>query len=351
MMTDLPHVAELNERSREVLRLVVEEFVETGEPIGSRTLSKRLSTGISPATIRNVLSDLEDIGLLFAPHTSAGRLPTDNGLRLFVDGLLEMGNISDEERQHIKTQCAAAGRSTTQILEEASGLVSGLSNCASFVVAPKTEARLKHIEFVNLGPGRALAIMVDEKGMVENRLIELPPGILPSSLIEAGNYLSSRMVGRNLSEATSDIENEIAQNKTKLDLLSSKVVEAGLATWGNAKANDGVLIVRGQSHLLDDISGLAELEKIRSLFQALETKDTLIKLLSAAQGGDGIQIFIGSENEMFTHTGCSMVISPYTDDEKQIVGAIGVIGPTRMNYARIVPMVDYTSRIVGRLLR
>jgi heat-inducible transcriptional repressor len=351
MMTGLPHLAELNERSREVLRLVVEEFVETGEPIGSRTLSKRLASGISPATIRNVLSDLEDIGLLFAPHTSAGRLPTDNGLRLFVDGLLEMGNISDEERQHIKTQCAAAGRSVTQILEEASGLISGLSNCASFVVAPKTEARLKHIEFINLGPGRALAILVDEKGMVENRLIELPPGILPSSLIEAGNYLSARMVGRNLSETTTDIENDIAQNKTQLNQLSSKVVEAGLATWGNSTASDGVLIVRGQSHLLDDISGLAELEKIRNLFQVLETKETLIKLLSAAQGGDGIQIFIGAENEMFTHTGCSMVISPYTDDEKQIVGAIGVIGPTRMNYARIVPMVDYTSRIVGRLLR
>ena len=343
-------ITELNDRSREILRLVVEAFVDTGAPVGSRTLSRQLSEGVSPATIRNVLADLEELGLLYAPHVSAGRLPTDAGLRMFVDGLLEVGNLTKEERSIIKAQCTSNGRSIDQVLEEASTMMSGLSRCAGLVMAPKTDAKLKHIEFVSLGPGRALVVMVTEEGLVENRVIDLPPGVSPSILVEAGNFLAAKLVGRTLPDAQGEIEKEIAANRAAIDELSSKVVEAGLATWSEA-SGDGVLIVRGQANLLNDVSGMGDLENIRALFAALETKENLMRLLDLTQGADGVQIFVGAENELFSLTGCSLIISPYKNSKQQIVGAIGVVGPTRMNYARIIPMVDYTADVVGRLLR
>ncbi len=344
-------ITELNNRSREVLRLVVESYVETGSPVGSRTLSKRLSQHISPATIRNVLADLEEYGLLYAPHVSAGRLPTDAGMRLFVDGILEVGNLSEEERIQIEAQCKTNGASYNQVLEQAGSLMSGLSSCAGLVVAPKTEQqRLKHVEFVSLGPGRAIVVMVTEEGHVENRVLDLPVGVTPSSLIEAGNYLSAKLIGKNLNEAKNLIETEIKSNKTAIDEISTKLVEAGLATWSNT-SGDGVLIVRGQSNLLQDVNAIGDLENIRTLFTALETKENLLRLVDLTQDADGVQIFIGAENELFSMTGCSMVISPYRNSEEQIIGTIGVVGPTRMNYARIIPMVDYTAKVVGDLLR
>ena len=344
-------ITDLNDRSREVLRLVVESFVETGEPVGSRTLSKKLTQHLSPATIRNVLADLEEYGLLYAPHVSAGRLPTDAGLRLFVDGILEIGNLSDEERHSIQAQCAAKGSTYDQVLEQAGSLMSGLSACAGLVVAPKTEQqKLKHVEFVSLGPGRALVVMVTEEGHVENRVLDLPVGVTPSILVEAGNYLSAKLIGQSLSEARKTIETEIKSNKAAIHDLSSKLVEAGLAQWSEA-TNDGTLIVRGQSNLLQDVQALGDLENIRTLFTALETKENLLKLVDLTQDADGVQIFIGAENELFSVTGCSMIISPYKNSEEQIIGTIGVVGPTRMNYGRIIPMVDYTAKVVGELLR
>ncbi len=343
-------ITELNERSREILRHVVEAYVETGEPVGSRTLSRRLGLSLSPATIRNVMSDLEEFGLLYAPHTSAGRLPTEQGLRLFVDGILQVGALTKDERTSIDSQCKVSGRNMPQVLEEASALLSGLSHCAGLVVAPKQDLRLKHIEFVNLGPGRALVVMVDEHGGVENRVIDLPLGMPASSLVEASNFMASKLVGRTLSEARKEILDEIRNQKTRLDELTAKVVEAGLATWSDNSGSSGVLIVRGQANLLEDVNAIADLEHIRALFEALETKEALIKLLDAADLGEGVQIFIGAENALFTLAGASMIIAPYANSEERLVGAIGVIGPTRMNYGRIIPMVDYTAKLISRLL-
>ena len=346
-------ISELNERSRAILRLVVEAYVETGEPVGSRTLSRRLNIKLSPATVRNTMADLEELGLLYAPHTSAGRLPTEAGLRLFVDGLLEVGNLTEAERKEIEAQCAASGRSFNQVLEEVSSLLSGLSHCAGLVMAPKTEAKLRHIEFVSLGPGRALVVLVTEDGLVENRIIDVPVGLPPSALVEATNYLSSKLVGRTLDEARAEVRREAEAQRAEVDELTKKVVQDGLAVWskpGEEATSGGVLIVRGQANLLDDVNALADLEHIRALFQVLETKDALLRLLDATEGAEGVQIFIGSDNELFSLAGCSMVIAPFTTGGEQIVGAIGVVGPTRINYARIIPMVDYTAKLVSRLI-
>lgn len=342
-------IGELNERSREVFREIVEAFVLTGEPVGSRTLSRRLPHSLSPATIRNVMADLEEMGLLESRHTSAGRLPTDAGLRLFVDGLLEIGELTSDERQVIEAQCAAQGTTLSQALNEATTVMSGLAGCAGLVIAPKTDRPLKHIEFVNLGDGRALVVLMTEDGIVENRLIDLPVGTPPSALIEAGNYLNARLVGRTVDEAVRNITSEIEDRRARIDVITTRLVETGLATW-TGEATTGSLIVKGQSHLLDDIAAMSDLERVRNLFEALETQELTVRLLDLTRTGDGVQIFIGSENTLFDMTGCSMIVAPFTDKTSTVVGAIGVIGPTRINYSRIIPIVDYTARVVGRLI-
>jgi heat-inducible transcriptional repressor len=338
---------DLNKRAREILRLIVDAYVETGEPVGSRAISRKLGMSLSPATIRNVMADLEEVGLLHAPHTSAGRLPTDAGLRLFVHGLLQVGHLSDDERNTINGRASAAGRSLPEMLGEATAVLSGLSGCTGLVIAPKTDQPLKHLEFVNLGPGRTLIVMVTEDGVVENRVIETPLGIPAASLVMASNYLSSRLIGRTIDEGRAAILAEIETARTQLDALTAGLVEAGLAI---RSIGTDQLIVRGQSNLLDDIGGRADVARIRALFEALETKDSMLKLLEAANRAEGVQIFIGSENDLFAHAGCSMIITPYMNSREQVVGAIGVIGPTRLNYARIIPMVDYTAKVISRLL-
>ncbi len=346
-------ITELNERSREILRHIVDSYLESGEPIGSRTLSKRLNLDLSPATIRNVMADLEDSGLLYSPHTSAGRLPTDAGLRLFVDGILEIGNLTEDERQSIDIQCAGSPHSLEGLLEDATSALSGLSRCASLVLAPKTRSPLRYIEFVNLSPGRALVVLVTESGIVENRVIQTPRGMPPSGLVEATNYLSARLVGRTLSEAYEEIIAELDSHRAELDELTARVVESGLAMWagdGAGGGQQGSLIIRGQAHLLEDVTAVADLEKIRALFTALETKEEMLKLLSLTDTAEGVQIFIGADNTLFNLAGCSMIVGPYKNAEETIIGAIGVIGPTRMNYAHIIPMVDYTSKLISRLL-
>ena len=340
-------VADLNTRSREIFRQIVDAYLETGEPVGSRTVSRKLSTTLSPATIRSVMADLEEAGLLYAPHASAGRLPTEHGLRLFVHGLLEIGDLGEQERSSIEGQCSTAGRNLAEVLEDATTALSGLSSCAGLVIAPKTDRPLKHIEFVNLAPGRALVVLVTADGLVENRVIEVPVGLPASSLMMASNYLAARLVGRTLAEARAAITVEIDQHRSQLDTLTEQVVEAGLATWGGTS---GTLIVKGPAQLLNNVQALEDLERIRGLFEALETRETMVRLLDAANQAEGVQIFIGSENTLFSHTGCSMIIAPYKDSGQQIVGAVGVIGPTRVNYARIVPLVDYTANVVGKLL-
>ncbi|MFM2129715.1 MAG: heat-inducible transcription repressor HrcA [Pseudomonadota bacterium] len=343
-------IQELNERSREILREVVETYVQTGEPVGSRTISRRIGLGLSPASIRNVMADLQEAGLLYSPHTSAGRLPTEAGLKLFVNGILELGGLAESDRKDIESQCAAAGKSLEEALAEATRALSGLSQCASLVLAPKTESPLKHIEFVKLNEGRALVVIVTESGTVENRLIEIPLGIPPSALVEAGNYLTRRLAGRTVAEARAEILREVESHRAQLDNLASELVERGLAQWSGGTLPQGYLIVRGQANLLGSITALEDLERVRELFNALEQKETLARLLDLTQTGEGVQIFIGADNNLFRNAGCSMIVAPFLNSSEHIVGAIGVIGPTRMNYARIVPMVDYTSRLVGRLI-
>jgi heat-inducible transcriptional repressor len=341
-------VAELSERAREVLRLVVEGYVETGEPVGSRALTRKLSETLSPATIRNIMADLQDVGLLYAPHTSAGRLPTDAGLRLFVNGLLEIGNISEEERESIEARCSAVGRSVTEALEQATTLLSGLSRCAGVVMAPKTEQPLKHIEFVNLGPGRALVVTVTQSGHVENRLIDVPLGMPASTMAEASNYLNARLTGRTFEEARRLILEDLKLKRAELNDLTARVIESGLATWAGEPGS--ALIVRGQARLLEDITAIEDLERVRGLFDALERGESFVRLLELANVASGVQIFIGADNPLFANTGCSMVVAPFRDSQERILGAIGVIGPTRLNYARIIPLVDYTARTIGRLV-
>ncbi len=344
-------LVETDQRSREIFRQIVDGYLTTGEPVGSRNIARLLPMALSPATVRNVMTDLEMAGLIYAPHTSAGRLPTERGLRFFVDAMMEVGNLTTEERSRIEAQIrvAASNRNLDQTLTEASALLSGLSRGAGVVVTTKADVRLKHIEFVRLDPARALVVLVSEDGTVENRLLALPPGLPASALSEAANFLNARILGKTLAELRGEIGGQRALMERELDVLTARLVESGIATQAGP-GSDRHLIVRGQANLLDDLRAQEDLERIRMLFGDLETQTDVIDLLTRAEDGDGVRIFIGSENKLFSMSGSSMVAAPFRDAEQRIVGVVGIIGPTRLNYARIVPMVDYTAKVVGRLL-
>jgi len=345
------NLRQLNERSREIFKRIVETYLETGEPVGSRNLSRALPMTLSPASVRNVMSDLESLGLIYAPHTSAGRLPTQTGLRMFVDGLLEIGDITEAERNAIESRMAAGGRrrGIDDFLAEAGEMLSGLSRCAGVVLAEKQSKTLRQVEFVNLGQGKALAVLVGEDGDVENRIVTLPEGLPLTSLNEATNYINARIGGLTLAEARSRIEAEIEARRAQLDELTACIVTDGLATWAGDSADRQSLIVCGHAHLLEDVKAMEDLERVRLLFEDLDAKKDLIQLLGLAERADGVRIFIGSENKLFSLSGSALIVSPFEDSEQRIVGVLGVIGPTRLNYARIIPMVDYTARLLGRL--
>ncbi|MFN3891067.1 MAG: heat-inducible transcriptional repressor HrcA [Beijerinckiaceae bacterium] len=346
-------LAAMNERSREIFRLLVESYLATGEPVGSRNLSRLLPMTLSPASVRNVMQDLEESGLIFAPHTSAGRLPTELGLRFFVDSILEIGDVAAEERARIEAQVRASGsgQSMEDLLAEASSLLSGLSRGAGVVLTSKDNVGLKQIEFVRLEPDKALAVLVAENGAVENRILNIPRDLPASALVEAANYLNARIRGRTLAELRQDIETSRAAAEKELDQLTARLVDAGLASWTGPQGSTQQLIVRGQANLLEDLRAVEDLERIRLLFEDLETKKDVIDLLARAETGEGVRIFIGSENKLFSLSGSSMIAAPFRDANQKIVGVVGVIGPTRLNYARIVPMVDYTAKVVSRLVR
>jgi len=345
-------LAQLNERSREIFRQIVETYLMTGEPVGSRNISRLLPTSLSPASVRNVMQDLEILGLIQAPHTSAGRLPTELGLRFFVDAMLEVGDLSGEDRNTIDAQIRASRTNTFEgVLTEATALLSGLSRGAGVVVTTKRDPRLKHIEFVRLEPTRALVVLVGEDGTVENRILEIPIGLPSSALIEATNYLNARLQGRTIADLQAGMRAMLEAGRAELDGLTARVVADGLASWsGGGNGLPQQLIVRGQANLLEDLRVAEDLERIRLLFADIEAKKDLIDLLGRAEAADGVRIFIGSENKLFSLSGSSMVAAPFHDEHQRIVGVLGVIGPTRLNYARVVPMVDYTARVVGRLL-
>jgi heat-inducible transcriptional repressor len=343
-------LAQLNERSRDIFRQIVESYLATGEPVGSRNVSRLISVPLSPASVRNVMQDLEQLGLIYAPHTSAGRLPTEMGLRFFVDALMQVGDLSERDRHSIEGQVAAAGKSVESVLNEVPGLLSGLTHAAGVVLTAKSNLRLKHIEFVRLEPERALVVLVGEDSQVENRVLNLPIGLPTSALTEATNFLNARLRGKTLAEARVELEKALEAARAELDQLTQRIVADGLASWSGGDSDDRKLIVRGHANLLDDLRALEDLERVRHLFDDLETKRGVIDLLGRAERAEGMRIFIGSENKLFSLSGSSTIVAPYHDSTGRIVGVIGVIGPTRLNYARVIPTVDYTAKVVSRLL-
>lgn len=344
-----PPLAELDERAREIFRRVVETYLQTGEPVGSRTISKA-GVQLSPASIRNTMQDLTALGLLGAPHVSAGRLPTHAGLRLFVDGLLEVGDLAAEERRDIEARLGSRGRNLEEALNEASAILSGLAGGAGVVVTPVRDAGVKHVEFVALGGDQALAIMVFEDGAVENRLMRLSAGVTPSALQEASNFLNARLRGRTLGEARAEVRGELERARRQLDETAARLVEDGLAAWGGGDASDRALIVRGRANLLGDAQALADLERVRMLFDDLEQKEQLISLLDNVREAQGVRIFIGAETQLFSLSGSAVIAAPYMTGDQRVLGAIGVIGPARLNYARVIPLVDYTARVLGQVM-
>lgn len=344
-------LAQMNDRSREVFRRVVEGYLDTGEPVGSRTLTRSLSEQVSAATIRNVMQDLEFLGLLSSPHVSAGRIPTQLGLRMFVDGLLEVSDLENDDRVKLDASLGSNSDDVGGLLDQIGSALSGVTHGASLVLTPKHEAPLKHIEFVSLAQNRALVVIVFADGHVENRLFTPPPGQTPSSMREAANFVNALSEGRTLSELRTAITDEIARRRQELDTLAADLIEAGTAIWDTPDDQSARLIVRGRANLLgEEGAEEADLIRIRQLFDDLERKRDIAQFLDLTEKGDGVRIFIGSENKLFSLSGSSLVVSPYMNADRKIVGAVGVIGPTRLNYGRIVPIVDYTAQLVGKIL-
>jgi heat-inducible transcriptional repressor len=343
-----PPITELNERAREIFRMVVEGYLETGQPIGSKTLSGDRGLNLSPASIRSVLADLEQLGLLAAPHTSAGRMPTDSGLRIFVDGMMRVAEPTARERAAIEERLSEPGP-IEHALEATSTILSDISGAAGMVMVPTREQKLAQFNLVNLGQGRALAVLVGEDGGVENRIVEIEGDFSPSALEQVSNYVTAHLGGRTLAEAEKAMRSEISSGKSQLDQVSSDLVERGLAVWSEDAARRPVLIVRGQANLLDE-AAMGDIERVRMLIEDLESKQSVAELLEGALEANSTRIFIGSENRLFALSGSSVIASPYRDRDGRVIGVLGVIGPTRLNYARVVPMVDLTARSLGKLL-
>ena len=341
---------DMNDRSREVFRRVVEGYLANGDPVGSRTLTRDFSEKVSAATIRNVMQDLEYMGLLGSPHVSAGRIPTQMGLRMFVDGMIEIGDPSETDREKIDATMGSNATDVGGLLDRIGSALSGVTHGASLVLTPKHEAPIKHIEFVSLSQERALVVLVFSDGHVENRLFTPPPGQTPSSMREAANFLNALVEGKTITELQRTIGNEIAQRRQEIDILAQQLVESGLALWQGEDEATERLIVRGRSNLLSEDGEGEDLARIRNLFDDLERKRDIAEFLDLAEGGEGVRIFIGSENKLFSLSGSSLVVSPYMNADRKVIGAVGVIGPTRLNYGRIVPIVNYTAQLVGKLI-
>ncbi len=343
-----PTLPDLTNRAREIFRLVVEGYIANGQPVGSKALAGPGGVNLSPASIRSVLQELQDAGLLAAPHISAGRMPTDVGLRMFVDGIMQVAEPSAAERAQIERGLVSGG-TIENALAAASSALSELSAGAAVVMVPRREPRLVQLSFVPLSPVRALAVLVGEDGGIENRVIELPEPVSVSALEEAGNYLTSRLRGRTLAEAVAVVRSEIAGERSALDTASSDLVQRGLAVWSTDAAQRPVLVVRGQANLLDD-AALQDIERVRQLLDELESTEAIAAVLDAAREAQATRIFIGSENRLFSLSGSSVIASPWRDGDGKVVGVVGVIGPTRLNYARVVPMVDFTAQTLGRFI-
>ena len=340
---------ELSDRSKQIFKSVVETYLETGFPSGSKKKIKKGGIELSSSSVRSILAELQKEGLLYAPHTSAGRLPTDKGMRLFVDGLLEFGRLSKSEQENIKQQCVSKGSSFQEVLDDASKLISGLSNHAGIVVAPKYQNNIKHIDFIRLNDSQVMSIIASTNGQVENRIIEDKGTYSENILKEISKFLSSKYINKNIEEIKTNIEMDIKNSKGRLDILSKNLVQKGILEIAPNTQNPYIFL-HGQSSLLEDEIISKDLDQIRKLFDEIENKTSFVEILENTNSANGVQIFIGSQNFLFKHSGLSMVMAPYKNKEQKIIGAIGVVGPTRLNYAKIVPLVDYTSKIIGRVL-
>jgi len=346
-----PTLGDLNERSRAIFARLVETYLDSGAPVGSRTLARAIDLNLSAATVRNTMQDLEHLGLLNSPHTSAGRVPTQLGLRLFVDGVLEIGDISSEEREQIEASLGKGDGDVPAMLDQVGAMLSGLSHCTSLVFAPKQEAPIRHIEFISLSDNQALAVLVMEDGTVENRIFESLRGLTPSQMREAANFLNAHLRGRTLGEARDVITEKIAARRAELDGLAAELVERGIALWhsGDPGSHER-LIVRGRANLLGNEQDVVDVERMRHLFDDLEQLRDLAQLIDLTEAGEGVRVFIGSENKLFSMSDSALVIAPYTDGARRVIGALGVVGPTRLNYGRIVPIVDFTARLLSRMV-
>jgi heat-inducible transcriptional repressor len=339
-------IGELTDRMREIFGHVVEAYLDRGLPIGSKALAGTIS--LSPASIRGVMQELEERGLLTHPHTSAGRIPTESGLRLFVDGIMQAAAPDPRERREIERQIVR-DQPIEDALVAASAALSGLSQAAGVVLAPKQEMRLRQLSFVPLNHTRALAVLVGTDGSVENRVVSLEDGTTPAALIEVSNFVNARLSGLTLAEAEIRLRGEIRERKEAIDAAAAELVASGLAAWSQDHVRRPVLIVRGHANLIDE-NAAEDLDRVRKLLDELEEAQEIARLLEGARDAPGCRIFIGSENRMFALSGSSVIAAPYRGSQGEVVGVVGVIGPTRLNYARVVPMVDFTAKALTRLM-
>jgi heat-inducible transcriptional repressor len=343
-------LSELNDRAREIFRGIVETYLATGEPVGSRTLSLQ-GIGLSPATIRNTMSDLANMGLLDAAHISAGRAPTDLGIRLFVDGLLEISEIDEAQKNEIDARMGSVGDDISSALSEASNIVSSIAGAAGLVTTPNRDAAIRQIEFVALGQGKILIILVSEDGHIENRFIDVPYRISASQLQESSNFMNHHLKGRTLSEALKETLSQKINAEKELDEAAQRLIKDGIAQWAGIKENEKrKLIVRGRANLLNNTDLNMDIEKVRILFDELEKKQALIEMLDAAKDGYAIKLFIGAESPLFALSGSALIAAPYLDNRNRVIGALGVIGPTNINYARVIPIVDYTAQMLTKMI-
>lgn len=336
----------LSERSRHILEAIIEDYIISAEPVGSRTLSRRHGLSLSPASVRNVMADLEEMGFLTSPHTSAGRVPTEKAYRFYVDSLVGSSRIAREEREEIRKRCSLTGRDIGEVLKETSRMLSSISHYMGIVVAPRFTANVfRHIEFLKLGGKRLLAIFVSQSGTVQNKIIETDKELQFADLTRMSNYLDDLLKGLTIMQVKNRILEEMQEEKIRYDALLARALKLSQQTL---EGTDAEVFIEGQANIMEQPE-FADVAKMKEIIRAFEEKGQLLALLERSMAAEGVQIFIGSESHLNRMTGMSLVTSTYMTG-KNTLGILGVIGPTRMGYAKVIPIVDYTARQVSRLL-
>ncbi|SHJ19346.1 heat-inducible transcription repressor HrcA [Malonomonas rubra DSM 5091] len=338
---------ELNERSQNILEAIVEDYIASAEPVGSRAITKRHSFNLSPASVRNVMSDLEDMGFLCSPHTSAGRIPTEKGFHYYIDSLLKVRHLSKDEERKLLKSYRFQGMKMEDVMQEVGRVMSGLSNYTGLVMAPKFASTVfRQIEFIRLSHGRLLVIYVSETGLVQNKVIECPDDLSQRELEQINNYLNHELTGLNIHDVREKISSELKDERSRFDQLRRQALS--LSSKALQEEADDLVYVSGTSLMLEQPE-FSTPEKMKRIIQALESKKTLIDLLDRGQAAAGVQIFIGSQSQLTELEGCSLVTSTFSN-QKGAIGTLGVIGPMRMSYSQVIPIVDFTAQMVSRIL-